>query len=376
MTTFNFSVSDKNFSFNDEFFKLESFTVNSVPRPYDVVWNTAAPKQVIEQILAENPKNLLLTDRIVADLHFKDLSVAPERVLKIDATEEFKTLTGVEKVIDFLDNAGFGKGETLVVVGGGITQDVGGLASALYKRGIKWVFLPSTLLSMCDSCIGGKVGVNHKKTKNQLALFIAPRKVILCPAFLDTLDKREIKSGLGEILKLCVTGGRELLNHFEAHTHDGQVKSKADFQPLIFAALGVKKQVVEEDEFELDIRRSLNYGHTVGHALEVLSNYQIPHGQAVVMGIVIVDKLSANRGLLKEADRQEIKRCAQKLIDIKKLSDNIIEELPVLLRKDKKTIGNATSFVFITAPGKTQFVKLEVTAELTREITDIIKEEF
>ena len=230
---------------------------------------------------------------------------------------------------------------------------------------------------MCDSCIGGKTGINYHKAKNQLALFSAPRQVIICPAFLRTLHAREIKSGLGEILKLFITGGEKLLAQFPRYvSKDGEVKDFASFTPLILGALGVKKQIVEKDEFELNIRKSLNYGHTLGHAIEVLSDYAIPHGQAVTMGVLIVNEMSRRRGLLSQKECDEIRQLARNLFQSARLSANIVKELPSLLLKDKKSVGNAVNFVFIKRPGETVFVKLEVNDALTQELLDIMHGEF
>lgn len=379
MKTFDFSVENTSFSFDEKFLTQSEFIVHSVPRDYTVqLSQQLPPARLITQLLAENPKNLLLIDRHVWDLYGQDITVEPNRVMFVEATEEFKTFhQGVEQAITFLETNQFSKGETLIVVGGGITQDIGAFVGAVYKRGIPWILFPTTLLSMCDSCIGGKTGINYHKAKNQLALFSAPRRVIICTEFLHTLAAREIKSGLGEILKLFITGGNELLSLFTNYvTPQGEVKTFESFKPLILGALGVKKQIVEKDEFELDLRKSLNYGHTLGHAIEVLSNYQIPHGQAVTMGVILVNQMSYHRGLLSAENCAYIKKLAAHLFKTSHLSEDMVHELPSLLLKDKKAIGKNVNFVFIKKPGETVFVKLEVTPALTQEIIAIMKEEF
>lgn len=379
MSNFKFSVEGENFSFDSSFLHQTRFTVHSVPRNYDVLWKEGvAPARLIGELLAKNPKNLLLIDKNVWDLHCADLQIDPKRVMFVRADEEFKTFhNGVEQALGFLEDNHFGKGETLIVVGGGVTQDIGAFVGAVYKRGIAWVLFPTTLLSMCDSCIGGKTGINFHKTKNQLALFSAPREVILCAEFLRTLHAREIKSGLGEILKLFITGGKDLLFLFsKLVTKEGRVKDFSSFKQLILGALGVKKQIVEKDEFELNIRKSLNYGHTLGHAIEVLSDYQIPHGQAVTMGVLAVNELSRRRGMLNEEDCRYIKNLAADLFQTARLSQNIVQELPQLLLKDKKSVGNAVNFVFIRNLGDTVFVKLEITPQLVEELIEVMHKEF
>src|SRR3989338_5607310 len=197
----NFVVDQKTLVCSLELLQSNEFTVQSVPRPYKVTWDSNAnPCDTVNTVLASNPNNLLFIDEKVFQLYGQNICHPEDKIFKAPAMEQFKTLDGVTQLFDFLYSRNFTKGETLVVVGGGIVQDVAAFASACYKRGIKWVHFPSTLLSMCDSCIGGKTGINYRDTKNQLALFSAPHAVIINPNFLATLDKADIKSGLGEIL--------------------------------------------------------------------------------------------------------------------------------------------------------------------------------
>lgn len=379
MSQFTFTVEQEKFTFDESFLHTNRFIVHSVPRDYEVLWEDASsPAELIGQLMAQNPKNLLLIDKKVWDLHCQNLKLGAERVFFVRADEEFKTFhNGVEQALAFLEKNSFGKGETLLVVGGGITQDIGAFVGAVYKRGIPWILFPTTLLSMCDSCIGGKTGINYHKVKNQLALFSAPRRVLICPDFLRTLQPREIKSGLGEILKLFITGGRTLLAHFEKLVPSGGHEIDfAAFKPLIFGALGVKKQIVEKDEFELNLRKSLNYGHTLGHAIEVLSGYAIPHGQAVTMGLLVVNEMSRRHKMLSDEECAYMRSLARDLFQTAHLSADIVSALPNLLLKDKKSIGNTVQFVFVRAPGNTVFVKLEITPELIQEILDILDQEF
>ncbi|MCX7119782.1 MAG: 3-dehydroquinate synthase, partial [Legionellales bacterium] len=211
-------------------------------------------------------------------------------------------MEGVLALYDFLHQHQITKGETLVVVGGGITQDISAFVAATYKRGINWVYFPTTLLAMSDSCIGGKAGVNYRGSKNQLALFSAPQSVMINTEFLRTLAAKDIQSGLGEILKLCITGGKHLVDFFQQSVEFGTAKQFDRFKPLIMNALAVKRAVIEVDEFEQNIRKGLNYGHTIGHVIEAMTDYAIPHGIAVVIGMMIVNQLSFEQGLLARKD--------------------------------------------------------------------------
>lgn len=376
MSDFSFTVEGKNFGFDKAFLENNEFTVNSVPRPYKVFYKEdVQPVTFVQELMDKNSKNLLLVDDNVYKLHFSKLNVEQNRIFKLNAIEDNKTFETVSKVLTFLQENKFSKGETLIVCGGGITEDIGAFVGAVYKRGIPWILLPTTLLSMCDSCIGGKTGINYNKVKNQLALFSAPRQVIIFPEFIKTLHEKEVKSGLGEILKLFVTGGRKLLDVFKTEVDENKVRNFSSYKKLILGALGVKKQIIEADEFELNLRKSLNYGHTLGHAIEVLSDYEIPHGQAVSLGMIIVDKLSSLDGLLPEEERLGLKKLALPLSEHKKLTLDVIKNLPDLLKNDKKAAGNILTFSFLKHYGETVFVKKEINDSLVKQINDIIKEE-
>lgn len=370
-----FSVEDKVYHIPANFADLSSFTVQSCPRPYPVIWDEGHPTDGISEVFNENPRNILIIDNNVYELYFKNCGLDEKRIYKVEAIEANKNMETVLDLVSFLEAQGFTKGEKLIAVGGGIVEDIAAFAGASYKRGIYWEFHPTTLLSMCDSCIGGKTGINYNNVKNQMALFSAPRKVVINTQFLKTLHQREIKSGLGEILKLLVTGGQELLNMYDNLVKDGDIEKFENFRPLILGALWVKKAIIEDDEFELNIRKSLNYGHTIGHAIEVLTHYEIPHGQAVALGMIVVDKLSANRGFLKEESRLMIKKPAKQLLTPEMTAMINTEGLTELIRKDKKTLGNVTNFVIIESPGVTKFLKLALTPETIKELNHIIETE-
>ena len=376
MNEIKFQVENEIFNIPKNFTEIDKFTVSSSPRDYDVSFETEEPSILIKKLLNKATDNLLISDSNVYELHFKNLQYDPKKILKIQACEQFKTLEGVSTIIEFLERNNFTKSSTVIVAGGGITQDVSAFACACYKRGIKWFFLPTTLLSMCDSCIGGKAGINHNNAKNQLGLFSAPHKVIINTLFLQTLEKRDIKSGLGEILKLLAIGGSDIFDTYAKYVINGNIKDSTSFKPLILGALWVKKLVIEFDEFEKNHRRSLNYGHTIGHAIESLSSYKIPHGLAIVIGMLIADKLSSENGMLPEEDRAKIKTFAFELIKSENITNIPTSGIEELLRKDKKTSGKQLNFAVLKALGNTQMLQLPLKDETINRIKEIINEEF
>lgn len=372
MNQIKFLINEKEFFADTDLFRTNEFFIKSIPKNYFVNYEaTGNPFIAIESLLKENEKNLLLIDEKLLMLYQPEWTISAERILAAPATENFKSLVGVTKVINFLQENTFTKGEKLIVVGGGIIQDVGAFVGAVYKRGIPWMLFPSTLLSMCDSCIGGKTGVNYNGAKNQLALFSSPTFIHIYPEFLKTLTKDEIYSGLGEILKLCITGGAYFLDVYRQHVEKGHVRSFDSFKFLISKSLAVKKAVVEEDEFELNYRRSMNYGHTLGHAIESLSDHKIPHGQAVVLGMILANELSYGRGLLSKENLTALNELCFDLITQKVRAsllniklDNIIS----FIQKDKKTFGKYTSFVMLAKAGDMRFVQVKLNKELLLEI--------
>ncbi|MFA6424401.1 MAG: 3-dehydroquinate synthase family protein [Candidatus Magasanikbacteria bacterium] len=372
----DFKIEDKNFTVPDSIFGADSFIIKSTPRDYGVVFETHDdPMTSVIKLFEENPKNLMLIDRKVYDLYKGDTQISPDRVFLADANENFKTIEWVMQVVDFLKKNSFGKGEKLIVVGGGTIQDVGAFVGAIYKRGITWVHFPTTLLAMCDSCIGGKTGINYKAAKNQLGLFSAPSGVVINAGFLKTLDGREISSGLGEISKLCITGGDYFWKIYTDNTTNGKVTTFDAFRNLIIAALAVKKAVVEVDEFDLNYRRSMNYGHTVGHAIEVLSDYVIPHGQAVAIGVIVVNTLAMKRGDLNNELAGEIQKPLVGLLsdEIKDSLRNLkTEKIADLLKMDKKAIGSMVNFVLIKKLGDTFFLKINIDNEFVSELNNIL----
>jgi len=375
--TSNFTIENKRFTVDLQDLKKNAFTVRSSPRPYDVFWQESFGSAVaeIEKSLVAHPTDFLLIDANVFRLHFSAVKVAPSQLYLLDATEENKNIETVLDMIDALEKLAPSKNSTLHVVGGGITEDIGAFAACIYKRGLPWKYYPSTLLSMCDSCIGGKTGINYRKGKNQLALFSAPRQVTICPRFIQTLAKRDIHSGYGEILKLLITGGKRMLDLYrQSIDPDTGIPRPQFLKELIFGSLLVKKAVVEVDEFELDLRRSLNYGHTIGHALEALSNYHIPHGQAVALGVMIVNRMSRQSNRLDADTCTMIDQLAKALITPEDLVYLTYDTLPQLLQRDKKTLTNTFVFVFIDALGDTVFAKYPKTAETAALITDTIQD--
>ena len=258
-----------------------SFTVGGKVIKYDIHTKNVIPIRSKTKNYAVNfnkkplinTHDVLIIDKNVSELY--DISSDYERVITFDAIEENKYMKNVLNAIEQLSDYNTKKSDTLHVYGGGITQDVAGMAASMYKRGLNWCYTPTTLLSMCDSCIGSKVNVNFKKYKNQLGTMYPPDQVNVDTTYLQTLSSDDIDSGVGEILKLFSIAGVP----WEIDNMDESIKT----------CLNIKKAFIEEDEYEHTIRPILNYGHTFGHVFETISDFKIPHGIAVLLGMYVVD---------------------------------------------------------------------------------------
>ncbi|MFI1185741.1 hypothetical protein [Streptomyces californicus] len=218
------------------------------------------------------------------------------RIIGLTAAETVKTLDGVQELYQAFVDRGVRRSTTVVVVGGGIVQDVAGFACHTFLRGVRWWYLPTTLLAQADSCIGAKTSLNHFTSKNILGTFARPDRVLIDPAVLSTLARVDRASGCGELLKVFLMKGREA---FAPYARD--LDALLDAEPgscarHIAAGLAVKTEYIEEDEFDRGRRQLLNYGHEFGHALEAASDFAVPHGLAVALGIDFANRLACRRG--------------------------------------------------------------------------------
>lgn len=227
-------------------------------------------------------------DLLIVDKNLQELYPVfnSENIFKLPISEESKDLSSVIRVLEEFQNRSLGRNCVVGFVGGGVLQDVATLASSIYMRGIDWVFFPTTLQAMLDSCVGGKSSINFGNRKNALGNFFPPAKVEISVNFLETLAPHHIASGLLEGLKISIASNLEsefldLCGDFRSSKI-----SELDFSQIIAFSLKNKKGFVEDDEFDQGRRRLLNFGHTFGHAIESSSGYKISHGMAVGLGMI------------------------------------------------------------------------------------------
>jgi 3-dehydroquinate synthase len=256
-----------------------SLSISSGSGEYQVIIGAG----LLDEVLAES------TSVVIADQFFSERLANFDPIL-VAAYEEGKTLVEVERLATELRSRGLTRGGSIIAVGGGIVQDLATLVSSLYQRGVVWEYVPSTLLAMADSCIGGKSSINAGDTKNLLGNIYPPRRVVIDPSLLTTLSDSEISGGLCEAIKISYCRGTNEFHHYldivdEFESSDSKDNLKTYIR-LLTCVLDYKRWFIEIDEFDRKERRQLNFGHTFGHALEVASRYEIQHGLAVGFGML------------------------------------------------------------------------------------------
>lgn len=279
-------------------------------------------------------------------------SLLPEnKFLIVEANENNKTLDKCKEIIEILVEKKVRRNQRLVAIGGGVIQDITAFTSSIIYRGVEWVFFPTTLLAQADSCIGSKTSINLGNKKNLIGNFYPPSNIYIDSKFLNSLTGEDIKSGIGEIL------------HFYFYANSSFIKKLfSNYQTLLMhrtllleymkESLSIKKRVAEIDEFDKGERNKFNYGHTFGHAIESLTNYQIKHGQAVTVGMDIANFISWKKNLMQKDifnNIHSILKINFPVFDLKKLNlDNYFQ----LLSKDKKNIGENIGCILAEKPGK------------------------
>ena len=318
------------------------------------------------------PNCVLVLDRNIARLFEGELGplMASRPTHLIDATEDAKTPEGALGLLAFLQEADAVKQTAIVALGGGIIQDIATFAAHVYYRGLRLFLVPTTLLGMADSCIGAKSAINFGRFKNQLGVFHSPSQVWVCLRFLETLSDTEIRSGYGEILKLHLTriGGFKDLR--AAVERDGW--RNADLGRFISQSLQVKKAIIEEDEYERDLRRILNYGHTFGHALEAVTHHAIPHGLAVAWGIDLANFLAWRSGLLAEADFVQVHEFIAEFLSWRLPMAITADDLIQSARRDKKVADGQINLILPDRVGSLRIVPHSFEPDLRAHIIDYL----
>ncbi len=344
---------------------MRTLTVNLGERSY--------PIYVGEDILSQTGEILrraglgkkvgIVTDAKVGELYLKPVEESLRRagfsvtVVSLPEGEEHKNLEAVSAIYDRLIRERFERGSFLLALGGGVVGDITGFAAATFLRGISYVQVPTTLLAQADSSIGGKTGVNHKEGKNLIGAFYQPRLVLIDVAMLRSLPPRELAAGLAEVIKYGIIADPSLFAMLEAELENLLDLQMAPLCEVVADSCAIKAGVVEKDERESDVRAVLNFGHTVGHALESLTGYgKFLHGEAVAIGMIQAAAISVRQGCCDRASFERIRRLITRAgLPTEIPADVEFQELIQRMETDKKSTEGKIKFVLCEGIGKTRF---------------------
>ena len=329
---------------------MYNFKVKSAIHDYEVEFINDFNEVLINELC---DGDFIIIDAKIKELYGSQLQFILEKhkYIELDASESLKSYHGITPVIQRLIEKGFRKNNRLIAIGGGITQDVTAFISSIIYRGVSWIFFPTSLLAQGDSCIGSKTSINFEKFKNLVGGFYPPNKIYIYPEFLETLSQTEIKSGMGEMLHYFVVSGKEDFKMYERHYKEAII-DKEVLSKIIAKSLEIKTRYIEKDEFDQNIRQVFNYGHSFGHAIESLTNYEIPHGIAVSYGMDMANFISVKMGFISEEIRNEIRNVTQFIWEGYSIKNLDKIKLINALRKDKKNVGLKLGLILNKGYGK------------------------
>lgn len=304
--------------------------------------------------LAEVQPRIVIVDRNILKHYRVQLNTyfAEEELIPFDAVETNKNISSVLQLCDTVMKSSAKKNMTIISFGGGITQDVTGFLASVLYRGINWIYVPTTLLAQSDSCMGSKTSLNHGHYKNLLGSFYPPAQVYIDVNFTKTLTETDFYSGLGEIVKLHLMGGKENIDSIitSVRSISEQRDNTVLLSDLVQNSLKIKYSYIKDDEFDTGRRNLLNYGHCFGHALEASSDYAIPHGIAVVIGIIFANLIAVKRGLLsQEKERFLFENLLYLGLKCEIKSEYFTKEsILSAMKMDKKRVGIGLPLIILT----------------------------
>jgi 3-dehydroquinate synthase len=334
--------------------------------------------RLLQSLLMEKEPTsfVIITDSRVQRLYGRKIrsvfaSIARTDLIAIPEGEGSKTLDYSSKILSNLSQLNLDKNGVLVLLGGGVVGDLGGFAASIYKRGVRYIQIPTTLLAQVDSSIGGKTGVDTTWGKNQVGTFYQPLAILTDPRFLDTLPEGEVLNGVGEIVKYGVIASESIFSSIEQET-DFHSKSLID---LIEPCCKIKANIVTKDELEQNIRSILNYGHTVAHAIEAASNFRTSHGISVLLGMLCEGWIARQLGILAEDDFEREEKLILRILHSNKRTLSLEIRENKILRfafTDKKNLAGKLMMslpvsigrMYVTSEGS---YKIQVPGELLRE---------
>lgn len=354
-------------------------TIQSQAHPYSVEVAESLAQAIAQASSGEAQKKnaYYLIDRAVYELYrpaFAGID-ASARILAIEATEQQKSYEQIGPLFTWLLEKGFRRDCVLMVVGGGVAQDIGCFIASVLFRGAKWELFPTTLLAQCDSCIGSKSSINIGSYKNQIGTFYPPHKVHMVFDVLKTLPADEIRSGLGEAIKLALIAGDSKVDEIKKLLDRYQTDPRA-IEEIVLLALRIKKSYIEQDEFDRGIRNLLNYGHTFGHAYESATQYGIPHGIAVVLGMMAATFFSERLGYVPAGYTRKLMELFRPYYTPyeKVLANADLEKVLGAMKLDKKNAGGKIVCILTKGAGAMEKIPLQLEEQVRPMLSEFLRE--
>lgn len=327
---------------------------------YDIVMEHSFDQLMpeMEKIGASQKRICIVTDTTVGPLYAEQVKQVLEKQVKtvivftFPAGEQYKTLDTVRDLYTVLIKEKFDRNDMLLALGGGVIGDLTGFAAATYLRGIDFVQVPTTLLAQVDSSVGGKTGVDFDQYKNMVGAFCMPKLVYMNLATLSTLDHRIYLSGMGEVIKYGLIRRPEFYQWIWEHIEEIKNRDPEAVRHMVFVSCETKRDIVEEDPYEHSVRALLNFGHTLGHAIEKKKNFSLYHGECVAIGMIGAAEISRIRGYLTEEEVKILRKQIQQF-DLPVMADHLnIEEILDTTKNDKKMIAGKIKFVLLKTIGE------------------------
>ena len=330
---------------------METIKIHSKIRDYDVFFSD--PERLSQFLTKQSDvTSCYVIDKRVNELYSNSILSAIDysKAIIVDAYEDNKTYESMFALYNEFVRRSVNRKSLVVTIGGGIVQDIASFACSTFHRGVDWIFIPTTLLAQADSCIGGKTSLNFSGYKNILGTFFPPKSILICTEFLKTLDDLYYYSGLGEVAKLHIMGDETTIHKFTNVTKLLHNRDQETLEQVIIDSLNVKISYMLNDEFDKGKRHLLNYGHCFGHALESSSDFVIPHGQAIVLGIFLANSVSVKRRLLSSEKHKRITQDLLEPILVVKPDAKFFDQDRIIdaMKKDKKHIGDQLSAILLS----------------------------
>ena len=357
---------------------MPAFEVQTSQRVYSNVVERGIIGRIRDFLPANAGKLFLVTTKDVWQLHGSKVQAQFEEgeltVLFFPGGEPSKKLAALEQLAEEMSEGGADRKSLVIGFGGGIVTDVSGFLAAVFMRGVPVLQIPTTLLAQVDAATGGKTGVNLRSGKNLLGSFHQPIAVLIDPDVLCTLPEREYRAGLFEVIKCGIIRDRALFDLFSQRADEILSLQPELVEQLISGAVRIKAEVVSADETEGDLRRILNFGHTIGHALEAETAYaRFLHGEAVAWGMAVATELAAILGMLPLGVAKRIQEVIFRFGPLPSAGGLDADRLLMRLGKDKKTLGGRVHFVLPTAIGEVKIVSDVETSAVRKAVGETLR---